>query len=372
VSSNPKQIVIMSPENPVVAASSFEDPLARPLSENHLTLEALSKQVNDYFESWLKHDRVLRSLDIQSRYSNLGFERKALRQRFGIRPDPHPEILVRDIFEDKFLALVSSPGNNIKYLLNHGPLAMSLYERSLWLRLFVLASNDNIPAVIDYCKQQPKDSLFLISHLIKNIQNYSGKIRLILDQLDANEVTNLMTYNLQYAVPMVPVADIIYSTPLGKIPFASWSAHLYRSNEQKRDLRNDGHINFNRVWLAMSVQVQVGGRSYQGLLIDLLKYHHNRSNNRDEYFSFFGITSGYSRTEKLNAVNKILVHIYGTEAEKQAAGPFSLLEKNILNDSDLGRATRKHSVAMIEIVAIAERYAPDVASSLTAGSSGAS
>lgn len=213
--------------------------------------------------------------------------------------------------------------------------------------------------VINYCRREDFDPKMII-FLIKTVLYYPGKVRAILNALNQDELIALVESSSlarpQPYEPSLSVDTILNNIPLGTIPFSCWSRHLYFATDYENKHHQRGFHYYNL--LLNGIKDNSGG--YQGLVWSLLKYHNKRSDISEEHYTFFGYEVGYSRTQKLAAVHKILIHVYGTEAEKRAAGPFTKLEKRIIDQGKLGSATSNYAGQMRQLMMAAEM--PELAS----------
>lgn len=75
------------------------------------------------------------------------------------------------------------------------------------------------------------------------------------------------------------------------------------------------------------------------LVVNLLVYRKQRLNIADEYYNFFGINRGYSKTQKMAVVDKLLSNIFAQTPEKQAM--FTKEELAILHQGRLGSLIAK-------------------------------
>lgn len=76
---------------------------------------------------------------------------------------------------------------------------------------------------------------------------------------------------------------------------------------------------------------------------DLLRYRRKRNAYEAERYGFGIFQTGYTKTEKCQAIEKVLTHLYGNNAEKQAAGAITAEDVAILKQGNLGYVTEQHS-----------------------------
>ena len=339
----------------------------------HCNRVELSHLATECFRTWVNaHDqtRLVPSIFFpkteEERYYALGSKSKKERGvPVNLETNPYAR---RDYAENRFLTILSSRKADVGYLLGETPVR-GVTAKAFWARLFVLAA-DNIPMVIQHWRDEGA-AIDVMSVLIKSVQYYHDRAEAILKQLTPAETQALIDFSVptkSNSKPDLSVADILSKAPRGKVSFDSWSRFLYNATTKTGNL-NTGYQYPNEM-----LSKTRAGDEFK-LVRDLLKYRFKRDEIHGEYyFSFLGFSSGYSKKAKLEAVNKVLTHIYGTDAEKMAAGPFTQEEKNILYQGDLGITTRLHSATMERIImnTVKRLAPPEPISSPTAGSSGAS
>lgn len=77
---------------------------------------------------------------------------------------------------------------------------------------------------------------------------------------------------------------------------------------------------------------------------DLVTYKEARTANTAEQYGFWIFQAGYTKKQKLGAIEKVLTHLMGDETAKQTAGAITNEDVAILKQGNLGRVVHKHLV----------------------------
>jgi hypothetical protein len=229
-------------------------------------------------------------------------------------------------------------------------------NKAYFARMLMLVSNDNIPRVTNYYRQSVPVShqLAFISDLMFFFNNNRETSRLLIDNLTSDEIISLLHARMNLRNPstnMISPEDLLkYVTP-GKLPFNSIVNLIHAKSRTNFN-------NYYHTWQASNDLISfIPKTSTSNLGYDLVLYRALRDHNPNQRESFWGIEGGYSKNEKFAVVHKLLIHIYGTEEEKQAEGAFSAEDIKILNQGKLGRVASRYSREIGGIIARAGEMA---------------
>jgi|GEM_PF-5435342 len=158
--------------------------------------------------------------------------------------------------------------------------------------------------------------------------------------------------------------------PAGQLPFACIKNRLYTSGYQLT--RQEGDLKYSGVdsngscvngMLKLKFSTTFPSRFWgddermQKLVSGLLEYRKERLGIQQNRFLFLGLFEvGYTKQQKLNVVDKMLIHIYGTEAEKEAAGAITWDDRSILNNGNLSKVINYYERSFEHVVAASRKY----------------
>lgn len=271
---------------------------------------------------------------------------------------------VRQNTENNFFAMLRFRPDAVDDLLK-GVHVNNNFSRDLFARLFVLDSIDHIPLVIAYYRRLfplpdiHGNGAVFINNLMRYAQGSPDRRRCIVQNLQLCEIESLLDSG------RIPRGIVLGNLAPGTLPFAVMGRYLHAASRIRRNCY--GEIVSARYSNDLIHNIPAG--VFTGLADDLVCYRAKRNDNPEQRYSFMGISSGISKDEKFAVVNKILTFIYGTEDEKQAAGPFTTRELRVMNQGRLGRVIRERRGDMALILQSAASMTPDVAGSAPATSS---
>lgn len=214
--------------------------------------------------------------------------------------------------------------------------------RYTWLKLFTTNGDQYIHTLVDFMRSNNINvvtfffSLGISPNDSKKLETFT---RPVFNLLNENERVQLLNSSSQW----VPLVDA------GSLSFDSNKAVLNTCVDGLRSRFYQAHpiLNLNRSTKSPQQHINITGLAYL-----LLRYQYNRARNMNEHFRFLGFPtrSGYSRTDKLAVVEKLLLRIYGTNEERENAAAFTNYDRAVLNQGDLGDIARSFSQTINDLI----------------------
>ncbi|MGQ3891054.1 hypothetical protein [Legionella sp. CNM-4043-24] len=200
-------------------------------------------------------------------------------------------------------------------------------------RLLLCGSDALIPIVINHYPRGKNRYTYLRDLINSPEYPYSESIKLV-SALDSQTAARVLPHcRDSYVEHLAP----------GTIFFRDIKDYFYKSRDfDCTDRYRVRALKYTNGWDDLTTNAHL-------MVNDLLDYRAKRMANPLERYRWFGFAGGFSKTAKLAAVDKIFIHIYGTDQDKQASGSFSAQDLEVMSQGELGGLRQRHS-AWIQVV----------------------